>query len=804
MKRQPKIKTLIWAFFLTFSYSVYSQSSYYDYSSSDKTYVFKEDFDASSTYWETDEPGTRSATLVGGKLVFKSLNNRTQVKYRTISMDWEDDWELEIGVRWVSGKETSAVDFIWSKDVGNSRKFHFGFTAERKYVLAEYTGEEYDHIVDFTPSTSVNKTSQNRMVVRKVGQWYYFFVNARLVKTMAYRPVVGDMIGFTVPPGTTIEVDYLYASQLNEEEEETTLVTADESGPAEYSSYSGTDKTQVFREDFSKPDSEWETYASGSRMGKIHNGFFDWISMNDQAQAKYTTISGMNWSRDWQLEIRMKRLEGKETSSNDLIWDRSTDKTDRYHFGFTGSGKYNLSTYDGSYDAIVGFTPSSIVGKDTFNKITVRKVRSTYYFFFNERFIKSTSYSPVDGNQVGFMVPPESTLQVDYIDLSYLSGSSSISYTTTTSTTNKFVGVMTKNDGYSLQKWRTRDNFPKDEIKAEWDNDYYISDLSYDNDKWTLVMSKGTGYTNQRWRTRYDFPQDEIKELWAEDYEISELTYGNGIWALVMSRNTGLEGQKWSTRTSFPEERIKELRNEGLWISELVYGDGKWAVVASRNSKISAQRWFKTDEFPEDKIDSYLNLGYTISQLSHENDSWILLLSKYNNGISQKWFTDTSFPKGEISKNWDAGYYLTDLSYGPQTEVKRTPSISNNITGLDQLLVGTWYGGDDVGSDNGYMIFAADHNTTLITNSDTIGGRNYIVEGIRIEMEYEVDESSSPAKFDIVFKYEGDDYGSLKGIIKFIDRNKFQLKLATEMNEPRPTNFKDEASSKVATFVRRN
>ncbi len=73
---------------------------------------------------------------------------------------------------------------------------------------------------------------------------------------------------------------------------------------------------------------------------------------------------------------------------------------------------------------------------------------------------------------------------------------------------------MSKNAGYALQLWRTRNYFPKDEIQELWDKGYHITNLTYGNGLWALVMSKGTSYQSQSWRTRRNFPSAEIDELW--------------------------------------------------------------------------------------------------------------------------------------------------------------------------------------------------------------------------------------------------------------------------------------------------
>ncbi len=804
MHQKLRSLILILFFFLLFS-PAFSQSKHYDYSSAEKRSVYKEDFGPSSDYWYTDEPGRRSAKIENGDLIFRSLNDQTQVKYKTIDLDWEQDWELEFKVKWIRGKETSAIDFIWDKEPGNSNKYHFGFTAGRKYVLAEYKDGEYDHILKFISSTIVNKTNYNTFTVRKVGRTYYFFINAQFIKSMPYKPIKGDFIGFTVPPKTTISVDHLYAFQLEKAPSISTITSVNTSNKKSYNNYSQSDMTRVYREDFNEPKTKWEVFRSGERMGKTHDGVLDWISMNDNAQSIWDELDVMDWKRDWQVEIRMKHVTGKPNSSNDLLLDIQQNN-EKYHFGFTAEGKYVLSQLVGKkYESIVPFTASSIVNKDLFNKFTIRKVGSQYQFFVNEDLITTKTGISVTSNKVGFMVPPNSTLQIDYLDVSYLNSNKTIA--SLNAQTAGYTTVMTKYSEYTTQRWKTRDEFPKEEIASDWDDGYSVTDLSYDNDKWSLIMSKGSGYTIQKWRTRYEFPKDEIKEMWDEDYKITELNYGNGVWAVVMSKGSGYGKQRWATTADFPSEKIKEFADEGLSITELTYGDDRWALVGSRTSSYAGQRWFKTVDYPQEEIDREAQNGYIITQLEYHNNFWVLIMSKVS-GRTQVLFNNSTFPKEEIRKYWNDGYHITDITYSePQESVfPSTTNTSNPNNNISELLVGKWYGGgiNDPDTEKGYMIFDTDKFTTMITKGDTIGGKGFVTDGVPLDLKYEVVPSTSPQGINLVFYSAGENLGNMKGIIRMIDEDTFEFCLADELTDPRPTAFKDSGSVKLAVFKRIN
>ena len=255
---------------------------------------------------------------------------------------------------------------------------------------------------------------------------------------------------------------------------------------------------------------------------------------------------------------------------------------------------------------------------------------------------------------------------------------------------NPWVLVMSKNTGYTASIWRTRTYFPKDEIKTNWDKNYYITSLSYNQSKWALIMAKGTGYTNQIWRTTSNFPDKEIKEYWDKDYYITKLTFGDGVWVLVMSKGTGYFSEIWRTRTYFPEKEIKEYWDTGYYITHLTYGQGKWALVMAKGTGYTNQIWRTRTNFPDKEIKEYWDKDYYITNLSYGDGKWVLVMSKGTSYTSQMWRKRAAFPEKEIKEYWDKDFYITGLTRGggtmPIDEIIETPNDPPVITITEPVL----------------------------------------------------------------------------------------------------------------------
>jgi hypothetical protein len=237
--------------------------------------------------------------------------------------------------------------------------------------------------------------------------------------------------------------------------------------------------------------------------------------------------------------------------------------------------------------------------------------------------------------------------------------------------------VMSKGTGYTDQRWKTRTEFPNDEIKKDWDDGYSITDLTYHDGKWAVVMSKGADLGLQRWRKRTYFPEKEIDESWDDGYNITHLTYGNGTWVLVMSKSSSQPAQLWRTRSYFPKDEIKENWDKGYYITDLVYGDGKWALVMTKGTGYTKQAWRTRAYYPKDEIKELWDQGYYITSLTYGNNLWALVMTKGSTYTQQWWRTRTYFPEKEIKELWDKGAYISCLSQGAYENKADVPVVEN-------------------------------------------------------------------------------------------------------------------------------
>jgi len=213
------------------------------------------------------------------------------------------------------------------------------------------------------------------------------------------------------------------------------------------------------------------------------------------------------------------------------------------------------------------------------------------------------------------------------------------------------------------QTWLTREYFPEQEIQYCWDQDHYITDLTYSNGEWTIVMTKTVGYTDQTYLTDPEFPKAKIREYWDQGYDITSSTYANGAWIVVMSAGSGFTNQTYFSGSNFPDADVQSYWDQGYSITSIGYGNETWFVVMSKGTESEKQVYFTEATFPEGRIRTYWNSDYYITSVAYGNAMWAVIMSTGERFSNQYYYKKDSFPEGGIKEDWDNDFFITDLAY---------------------------------------------------------------------------------------------------------------------------------------------
>lgn len=186
----------------------------------------------------------------------------------------------------------------------------------------------------------------------------------------------------------------------------------------EYNGIPLTDKKIHFFDDFIDNRNNWTIGEDKGSARKITGAYYYFESKDEGNWRDIISVS-VDEKKDFEIELKTRFIKGTDDGYG-LEWGRKSFKDwQLFDFLVNGSGQYTIAKYDQTWFDYVAWQTSNIVGK-TDNKFTVRKVNNIYYFFLNEQFVHSTDYEPFYGDFIGFKSANKSTIHIDYLRISYL------------------------------------------------------------------------------------------------------------------------------------------------------------------------------------------------------------------------------------------------------------------------------------------------------------------------------------------------------------------------------------------------
>jgi len=402
----------------------FSPAIYDGIPSASKKKLYTTDFYSNSNNeWTVGSNEKYSGEVSDGVYIWQSFTDEAQVTWKNFeTLDENSSFEIEASIKYISGKISDENALIWGKSsVG---EFDFGFNGNGSYTSSEYIkGSGYTDIIPWTRSELINKNSFNVLTIRKVDKVMYFFVNKNLVHTMTARPFYGTKIGFQAGALCKMHIDYINIYQISKSGGNSDVVniprnTNNDVAAMSYNEIADSKKINIFFDDFNDNRfgwSNWNDYTNG----KVENGHYYLESLNEKSQIAVRDI-GISQDGDFEIETSIKFVRGDASTANFLQWGRKgLYESLRFDIGFTGSGKYTIDKYNGSdWEDFVAFTASSALKNSDYNKLTVRKIGSKYYFYINEVFVHTMSFQPFYGSFIGFSVAGKSIVYVDYLRVS--------------------------------------------------------------------------------------------------------------------------------------------------------------------------------------------------------------------------------------------------------------------------------------------------------------------------------------------------------------------------------------------------
>jgi hypothetical protein len=183
-----------------------------------------------------------------------------------------------------------------------------------------------------------------------------------------------------------------------------------------YSDISPDEKTMLLSEAWDNNTNNWITDNNWVK-GTISDGFFQITCKNFKQQSGLSYISvPLELNSDFEIETSFKI----ESGTGALVFGLAEDFE---HYRIEIDSKKNLFIIrdypsKGKFDKLFSGKTGLVNGTGDFNKITIRKISSKWYFYINDIFFRELSNLSLKSNLTGFSVGVNSSIVADYLTVS--------------------------------------------------------------------------------------------------------------------------------------------------------------------------------------------------------------------------------------------------------------------------------------------------------------------------------------------------------------------------------------------------
>lgn len=167
-------------------------------------------------------------------------------------------------------------------------------------------------------------------------------------------------------------------------------------------------------------------YTTGEKsVGSYHYGFFE-LSVAGGNIGMLSLNKVIDQKKNFQIEATIKLIDVSDFT-NGIIWGKMNDGWDNcFSFGIDKKGQYSIGgRLNNEWNSwIKSLTPSVYINLLDYNKLTIRKIGQTYYFFINDKQVHSCPFVTFYGNENCLFTSNNSTDRISKINISYLNTSS--------------------------------------------------------------------------------------------------------------------------------------------------------------------------------------------------------------------------------------------------------------------------------------------------------------------------------------------------------------------------------------------
>jgi hypothetical protein len=180
----------------------------------DKIIVFEDHFDDNSKDWQLNTAYSQGL-IHDGYFELASLGERSDIRMQSLEVVKDGyDFEIEAAIQILDDSDfCNAIVWGTSSTDGDFEKGQsFGINSRKEFIALD-TREWVAHdLINWENSELIVPATYNKILLKKEGKNYHFFINEELVKSLPIQSFDGNNFGFHAANGATIRVDYFKVS----------------------------------------------------------------------------------------------------------------------------------------------------------------------------------------------------------------------------------------------------------------------------------------------------------------------------------------------------------------------------------------------------------------------------------------------------------------------------------------------------------------------------------------------------------------------------------------------------------------
>ncbi len=192
----------------------YDPKDYYGPSNYYKDF-FIEDFNSNENEWYEGSEDSVSAHIINGfYTITNSKKEYDQYFFSAYNGPGENtNFDIEYDVKITNYVDTYSAGVIWGKKVKEWELYFHFISPYGNFLTGEYLSG-FDYWIEWTDG-GLESPANNKITVRKVNNYYYYFVNKKYILKLPVKEFHGDIFGLTVGATLSVEYDLIHIKTIN-------------------------------------------------------------------------------------------------------------------------------------------------------------------------------------------------------------------------------------------------------------------------------------------------------------------------------------------------------------------------------------------------------------------------------------------------------------------------------------------------------------------------------------------------------------------------------------------------------------